>query len=131
MQPPMANQSVASPNNPKDFELLEEVTDYVPSMDEVKAYARYLGMDPDSESDLLWIADEGLRCLLPPGWKPLRSRTSGGIYYFHEATGRASGRTPQTSTTSTSSLARGPSVSPPKRPFPPLSPPLPPPSPSP
>ena len=27
---------------------------------EIKEYAQYLGMDPDQEKELLWIAEEGV-----------------------------------------------------------------------
>ena len=31
-------------------------------------YAVYLGLDPQAEGHLLWIAEEGLRAALPAGW---------------------------------------------------------------
>ena len=37
---------------------------------EVTEYARMLGIDPDEEPGLLWIAKEGLEAPLPQHWKP-------------------------------------------------------------
>lgn len=37
---------------------------------EVKDYAQKIGIDPDSEPQLLPIAAEGLMKALPAGWKP-------------------------------------------------------------
>jgi len=34
-------------------------------------YANWLGVDPDKDSDLFWIAREGLKAPLPESWKPL------------------------------------------------------------
>ena len=32
-------------------------------------FARYLGIDPEKDPDLLWIAEEAMFAPLPPGWK--------------------------------------------------------------
>lgn len=37
---------------------------------EIKDYAVKIGIDPDSEPQLLPLATEGLMKALPPGWKP-------------------------------------------------------------
>eukprot|EP00741_Cyanophora_paradoxa_P014066 tig00020734_g13578.t1 len=39
-----------------------------PRSDEVEEYARYLGIDPEAEPALLWIAETGLTAPLPEGW---------------------------------------------------------------
>lgn len=42
--------------------LEEEIDpDYEPTADEVRDYAEWLGMDPDEDKELLWIAREGLK----------------------------------------------------------------------
>jgi len=45
-----------------------------------------IGIDPDKEPDLLWIARQGIVAPLPPDWKPCQDE-SGQIYYFNFATG--------------------------------------------
>ena len=37
---------------------------------EVYDYARVIGIDPDKEPDILWIAREGINAPLPENWKP-------------------------------------------------------------
>lgn len=37
---------------------------------EIQEYAREIGIDPDSEPELLWLAREGIVAPLPPEWKP-------------------------------------------------------------
>jgi hypothetical protein len=39
-------------------------------MIELAEYARYLGMNPEKDKDLLWIAEESLKAPLPKDWKP-------------------------------------------------------------
>ena len=51
-------------------------------------YATYLGLDPDQDKDLLWIAKEGLKAPLPGSWKACRTAT-GEIYYFNFDTGQS------------------------------------------
>lgn len=53
-----------------------------PYLLEILEYARYLGMDPDEDHDLLYIAKEGLKAPLPENWKPCKTR-EGDIYYFN------------------------------------------------
>ena len=38
---------------------------------EVAEYCRVLGLDPVAESDLLYIAREGIKAPLPKEWKPV------------------------------------------------------------
>jgi hypothetical protein len=45
-------------------------------------------MDLDAESDLMWIAKEGLKAPLPEHWKPCKSPT-GDIYYFNFQSGES------------------------------------------
>jgi hypothetical protein len=49
---------------------------------EVTEYARWLGVKAEEDTDLLWIAREGLTAPLPENWKPCRDE-DGEIYYFN------------------------------------------------
>ncbi|GIQ91347.1 hypothetical protein KIPB_014558, partial [Kipferlia bialata] len=68
--------------------ILDEELDenYEPTADEVKEYAAFLGMDVDRDTDLFWVAREGLKTALPPGWKPCKTE-SDELYYFNFDTG--------------------------------------------
>ncbi|KAL4228939.1 hypothetical protein ACF0H5_011979 [Mactra antiquata] len=70
--------------------ILEEDYDenYVPPDDEIAEYAQCIGIDPDTEPDLLWIAREGINAPLPENWKPCQDQ-NGDIYYFNFATGES------------------------------------------
>lgn len=37
---------------------------------EIFEYAQVIGIDPDTESELLWIARQGIVAPLPGDWKP-------------------------------------------------------------
>ena len=54
--------------------VLEEEVDpnYVPTEDEILEYAKWLGMDPEEDKDLFYIAKEGLKAPLPKDWKPCK-----------------------------------------------------------
>eukprot|EP00948_MAST-09A_sp_MAST-9A-sp1_P001510 g1510.t1 len=49
-------------------------------------YARYLGMKPFDEPELLWIAEAALSASLPEGWQEWEN-DNGEVYYFNEMTG--------------------------------------------
>ncbi|XP_075046113.1 centrosomal protein of 164 kDa [Mixophyes fleayi] len=70
--------------------ILEEDHDenYLPQEDEILEYARMIGIDPETEPELMWLAREGIVALLPPDWKPCQDVT-GEIYYFNFATGQS------------------------------------------
>ncbi|XP_039453994.1 centrosomal protein of 164 kDa isoform X4 [Oreochromis aureus] len=70
--------------------ILEEEYDenYIPSEQEIQEYAREIGIDPDNEPELLWLAREGIVAPLPPEWKPCQDVT-GDIYYFNFSTGQS------------------------------------------
>ena len=59
-----------------------------PTLAELLEYAKWLGMDPVKEKELMWIAREGLKAPLPEHWKPCRT---GGeeLYYFNFQTGES------------------------------------------
>ena len=54
--------------------ILEEEIDpnYVPTEDEILEYAKWLGMDPEEDKELFYIAKEGLTAPLPKDWKPCK-----------------------------------------------------------
>ncbi|XP_024113896.1 centrosomal protein of 164 kDa isoform X3 [Oryzias melastigma] len=70
--------------------ILEEEYDenFIPSDKEIHEYAREIGIDPDKEPELLWLAKEGIKAPLPPEWKPCQDVT-GDIYYFNFSTGQS------------------------------------------
>jgi hypothetical protein len=41
-----------------------------PKQIEILEYAKFLGMDPDEDQHLFWIARESLKAPLPANWKP-------------------------------------------------------------
>ncbi|KAM5131895.1 centrosomal protein of 164 kDa [Mantella aurantiaca] len=70
--------------------ILEEDHDesYIPQEHEIQEYARMIGINPDTEHELMWLAREGIVAPLPPDWKPCQDVT-GDIYYFNFATGQS------------------------------------------
>ncbi|CAM1332078.1 Uncharacterised protein g10766 [Pycnogonum litorale] len=51
---------------------------------EIEDYAKSLGIDPDTEPDLLWIAEEALSCDLPQPWVPLEDDEHRIFFYNTE-----------------------------------------------
>uniref|UniRef100_H3DA31 Centrosomal protein of 164 kDa n=1 Tax=Tetraodon nigroviridis TaxID=99883 RepID=H3DA31_TETNG len=71
--------------------ILEEEYDenYIPSEQaEVQDYAREIGIDPNTEPELLWLAREGIVAPLPSQWKPCQN-VNGDIYYFNFSSGES------------------------------------------
>ncbi|KAM9453612.1 uncharacterized protein cep164 isoform 7-T7 [Salvelinus alpinus] len=70
--------------------ILEEDYDenYIPSQQEIHEYAREIGIDPNREPELLWLAREGIVAPLPPEWKPCQDVT-GDVYYFNFSSGQS------------------------------------------
>uniref|UniRef100_A0A8C4V5D4 Centrosomal protein of 164 kDa n=1 Tax=Falco tinnunculus TaxID=100819 RepID=A0A8C4V5D4_FALTI len=70
--------------------ILEENFDemYIPSNQEIQDFAREIGIDPEKEPELIWLAREGIVAPLPPEWKPCQD-TTGDIYYFNFANGQS------------------------------------------
>ncbi|XP_041660225.1 centrosomal protein of 164 kDa-like isoform X3 [Cheilinus undulatus] len=70
--------------------ILEEDYDenYIPSEQEILEYAREIGIDPENEPELMWLAREGIVAPLPPEWKPCQDVT-GDIYYFNFSSGQS------------------------------------------
>ena len=73
----------------EDSIILEEAidADYEPTEEEVAEYADWLGMDVLKDTDLFWIAREGLCAPLPEHWKPCKTTDTDEIYYFNFSTG--------------------------------------------
>ncbi|XP_029429977.1 LOW QUALITY PROTEIN: centrosomal protein of 164 kDa [Rhinatrema bivittatum] len=71
--------------------ILEEDYDenYIPSEQEIKEYAREIGLDPDNEPELMWLAREGIVAPLPVEWKPCQDITGDIYYYFNFSTGQS------------------------------------------
>ncbi|KAJ3216374.1 hypothetical protein HK099_005901 [Clydaea vesicula] len=70
--------------------VLEEEFDenYEPTEEEILEYAKFIGIDPIEEEELLWIARESLKAPLPENWKPCQTE-DGNIYYFNFITGES------------------------------------------
>ncbi|NXA65715.1 CE164 protein, partial [Mohoua ochrocephala] len=62
---------------------------YVPKEKEIREFAPIIGIDPDTESELLWLARECLVTPLPPEWKACQDITGGEIYFFNFENGRS------------------------------------------
>ena len=78
----------ATTNEAGESTVLEETIDenYEPTEEEIKEYAKWLGMDLEADKELFWVAREGLRAPLPPDWTPCKS-PDGEIYYFNFSNG--------------------------------------------
>jgi hypothetical protein len=50
---------------------------------EIMEYAYHIGMDPEEDTRLLWIAKEGLKAQLPPNWKPCEAPVRGPSHIQH------------------------------------------------
>ncbi|XP_041090887.1 centrosomal protein of 164 kDa-like isoform X2 [Polyodon spathula] len=73
-----------------DQMILEEEYDpnYIPTEQEIRDYAREVGIDPDKEPELMWLAREGIVMPLPSEWKPCQDVT-GEVYYFNFSSGQS------------------------------------------
>ncbi|XP_068274197.1 centrosomal protein of 164 kDa isoform X2 [Nyctibius grandis] len=60
----------------------------IPSQQEIHDFAQNIGIDPEKEPELMWLAKEAIVAPLPPGWKPCQDIT-GEIYYFNFANGQS------------------------------------------
>ena len=69
--------------------LSERVDDYEPTYEEILEYARFIGMDPEVDADLLWVAEQGLKEPLDEEWKPCKTADEEKIYYFNFRTGES------------------------------------------
>eukprot|EP00927_Polykrikos_kofoidii_P043124 TRINITY_DN37192_c0_g1_i1.p1 TRINITY_DN37192_c0_g1~~TRINITY_DN37192_c0_g1_i1.p1 ORF type:complete len:739 (-),score=82.46 TRINITY_DN37192_c0_g1_i1:155-2284(-) len=55
-----------------------------PTTEEILGYADFLGIDPETESDLMWIAREGVSAPVPPPWKACQNEESELFYWNPE-----------------------------------------------
>ena len=60
-----------------------------PTAQEIVDYARYIGMDPIADVNLLWIAEEALCASLPEGWTE-HTDQNGNTFYYNSTTGQSS-----------------------------------------
>ncbi|XP_074383893.1 centrosomal protein of 164 kDa isoform X9 [Zonotrichia albicollis] len=60
---------------------------YVPMEQEIRDFAPTIGIDPDKESELLWLARECLVTPLPPEWKACQAIAGGDVYFFNFESG--------------------------------------------
>ncbi|KAJ3272022.1 hypothetical protein HK104_004588, partial [Borealophlyctis nickersoniae] len=83
-------QSKSSSGASAQQQILEEEFDenYEPAEEEIEEYAKFLGMDPETDRHLFWIARESLKAPLPPNWKPCQT-DEGNVYYFNFSTGES------------------------------------------
>ncbi|KFP43159.1 Centrosomal protein of 164 kDa, partial [Chlamydotis macqueenii] len=51
-------------------------------------FARLIGIDPEKEPELMWLAREGLMAPLPVEWR-ICNNSRGDIYYFNLATSQS------------------------------------------
>ena len=68
------------PGGEVDEEMLKE---------EVLRYAVHLGMDPQEDTDLFWIAEQAYHAHLPPNWAQYAD-DKGNLYYYNKLTGISS-----------------------------------------
>jgi len=70
--------------------ILEEHVDanYEPTEDEIDEYAEWLGMDPDADGNLLWIAREGLKAPLNDPWRACET-SDRELFYFNFESGQS------------------------------------------
>jgi len=63
---------------------------YEPTDEAIDNYAESIGMSLDEDRDLLGIAEEGVKALLPAGWVSCSSESSEGrVYFFNRMSGHS------------------------------------------
>ena len=60
-------------------------TQFVSPLEDVLAYADYIGIDIGEDAELLWIADEALQAAEPAGWEECQD-LQGGTYWYNPTT---------------------------------------------
>ncbi|XP_058122766.1 centrosomal protein of 164 kDa [Anopheles ziemanni] len=59
---------------------------YEPTKEEILEYALKIGIDPDKETNLIYLARQGLLHPLPENWKPCYSKQVKAYYYYDRIT---------------------------------------------
>ena len=72
------------PSQPPQIPMPHEM-DEPPTPEEVAEYARYLGMDPEDDADLLYIAEWALTAPMPDGWT-VHLDGDGNEFFYSAAT---------------------------------------------
>ena len=80
------SQPVAKKGLIQQRKMDELAKSFVCPLEDVLAYAEMIGMEPNEDTDLLWIADEALQAPEPAGWE-VRQDPRGNTYYFNVTTG--------------------------------------------
>lgn len=62
--------------------------DFDPKTEDIHQYCEIIGLDPERDSELLWIAKEGILAKLQPPWKAI-NQEGVGLYYFNFETGQS------------------------------------------
>lgn len=76
-----ASRSASGPKFVEDDEA--EGSGNEPTEDEIREYAEYIGIDPEKEPHLLWIAKEGVGAPVPKPWQMCQDGDE-VFYYNHE-----------------------------------------------
>ncbi|CAK0854262.1 unnamed protein product [Prorocentrum cordatum] len=63
--------------------------EFNPTEEEVRNYAEWLGIDPEADEDLMYLAIEGLKAPLTDEWKACQN-AEGEIFYFNLRTSDSS-----------------------------------------
>eukprot|EP00164_Ancoracysta_twista_P004184 GFYU01005631.1.p1 GENE.GFYU01005631.1~~GFYU01005631.1.p1 ORF type:complete len:312 (-),score=78.53 GFYU01005631.1:112-1047(-) len=88
----LSSNSMKTPKKDKNAFVVadDKVEEYNPEEQEIIAYAKYIGMDPADavDSQLMWVAEQGLKAPLPEEWKAC---TTGDekVFYYNEGTGES------------------------------------------
>jgi len=59
---------------------------FTPTQQEIEDYAEYLGMDISTDTDLIYIAEEGVKAMTPEPWV-IEETKDGVIQYRNKDTG--------------------------------------------
>jgi len=59
------------------------------TLEEVREYAEFLGIDSEKETHLMWIAKEGVVAKVPPPWKACIENGGDDVFYFNFETGES------------------------------------------
>merc|ERR1740123_671084 len=72
----------------KNVVVLDAEEERVPSEEEVREYAEFLGIDVDKEPHLMWIARKGVVAPVPHPWK-VCTENGEDVFYFNFETGES------------------------------------------